>query len=49
MGDVDSVMHMMKTDPNANDAACLRIVNSVLDTVTREQSIEKASSGGRAN
>jgi hypothetical protein len=49
MGDVDSVMHMMKTDPNANDAACLRIINSVLDTVTREQLIEKAASGGRAN
>jgi hypothetical protein len=49
MGDVDSVMRMMKTDPNANDAACLRIINSVLDSVTREQLIEKASSGGRAN
>jgi hypothetical protein len=43
MGDVDSVMQTVKTYPNADEAACLRIINSVW-ILSLENLIEKASS-----
>jgi hypothetical protein len=44
MGEVDAVQSLLRNDPNSNDAACLRIINSVMDENIREQRIEVSAS-----
>jgi hypothetical protein len=40
MADVDAIVSLIKTGPNASDAACLKIIETPTDLKTREQHIE---------
>jgi hypothetical protein len=47
MGEVDEVLSMLRSDRNSSDAACLKIIDSVLDPEVRESRIENVEGNSK--